>query len=142
MQGLFGTKADTKPLIVGSGGLPFTTIEQLETEAGGRLNLDDFIALTLARVAICKNTAAQKTMSEIIQRRNYLRTLLDGNLAAEARGVIQEIAAEVNAVAAIIIPESSAASSGTALAPHRRAARCRGAYSLYSARGRSFSVTP
>lgn len=108
VQGLFGTKADTKPLIVGSGGLPFTTIEQLETEAGGRLNLDDFIALTAARVAICKNEAAQKTMTAIIQRRNYLRSLLDGNLTAEARGVIQEIAAEVNAVAVILNKDRTA----------------------------------
>ncbi len=108
VQGLFGTKADTKPLIVGSGGLPFTTIEQLETEAGGRLNLDDFIALTAARVAICKNATAQKTMSAIIQRRNYLRSLLDGNLTAEARGVIQEIAAEVNAVAVILNKDRAA----------------------------------
>lgn len=102
VQGLFGNRVDSKPLIVGSGSLPFVTFEQLDAEMSGRLNLDDFIALTAARAALSNNETVQKTMKTIIQRRNYLRSLLDGNLTSEARSTIQEIAAQIGSIAEIL----------------------------------------
>lgn len=107
IQGLFGTRTDTKAPIVGTGPLPVVTIEDLDLQGASRLNLDDFIALTAARVAISKNSVIQQKLNHVLQQRNQLRTFLEGHLPTEARGVIREIANEITLIASLFAKEVS-----------------------------------
>jgi Tfp pilus assembly protein PilF len=103
IRGMFSDSAsDERPLVVGTGTLPITSFQNVESQRASKTNLDDFIALTADRVAMSNNAEAQKAMNRIIQRRNFLRTLLDNNNTTEARAVIQEIATEISSIADIL----------------------------------------
>jgi tetratricopeptide (TPR) repeat protein len=107
IHGLFANRTDTKPLIVGTGPLPMVTMNDIDVQGSIGLNLDDFIALTADRVVVSKNSAIQQKFNQVIQRRNMLRTFLDGQLPTEARGVIREIATEITQIAELFAKEVS-----------------------------------
>jgi Tfp pilus assembly protein PilF len=108
IRGMFSDSAsDERPMVVGTGMLPITSLHYIESQRASKTNLDDFIALTADRVAVSNNAEAQKIMNRILQRRNFLRTLLDNNNTTEARAVIQEIATEISAVAEILNNDNS-----------------------------------
>ncbi len=108
VRGMFSDSAsDERPMVVGTGTLPITSLHYIESQRASKTNLDDFIALTADRVAVSNNAEAQKIMNRILQRRNFLRTLLDNNNTTEARAVIQEIATEISVVAEVLNKDAS-----------------------------------